>query len=342
LQAVRPLNLGETLDASIKIVRARWRTLAAVMLVIVLPIQLANIIIISATTDVYQVGGGLRASGGTSWSDEGAYVAGRTATFALQFLGYLLGTVACLHVIADTYLGGETGARESLRYAGERLGATLWLTIVLLAGVVAGFVALILPGVWLAIAWSMVYPVLLVEGTGGVAALKRSYKLVEGFWWSTFGRLVIGYVLVSVVSTLAGLVFLLPATGAIDDTSFAALVLESVATLVASLLTTPFIAAVVTLVYFDLRVRKEGFALAAPAERIGGDPAAAPPSPAPLWAHPAEERDAFGNPVAPRVSEPSPSARATPLDDPGAAAASPPGWAPPAAPAPPRSPSGDD
>ena len=53
---MRPLNLGETLDASIKIVRSRWRTLATVMLVIALPIQLANIIIIKSTTDVYQVG----------------------------------------------------------------------------------------------------------------------------------------------------------------------------------------------------------------------------------------------------------------------------------------------
>jgi hypothetical protein len=336
LQAVRPLNLGETLDASIKIVRARWRTLAAVMIVIALPIQLANILIISATTDVYQAGGGLESTSGTTYSDEGAYVAGRTIMVALQILGYLLGTVACYRAIADTYLGRETDARGSLRYAGNRLGATLWLTIVLFIGLLAGFLALILPGIWLTIAWSVAYPVMLVEGTGGVAALKRSFKLVEGFWWSTLGRLAVSYVLVTVFSTIAGLVFLLPAALAIDDTSFGALVLESAANFVVSLVTTPFIAAVATLVYFDLRVRKEGFDLALLAERMGGGPAAAPAEPAPpTWGRSSDERDAFGHPVVPpSFSVPPPSARATPPGDPGAEAASPPGWAPPPAAAP--------
>ena len=55
---------------------------------------------------------------------------------ALSFLGYLLGTVACYRAIADTYLGRETSARASLRFAGGRLGATLWLTIVLVVGLV--------------------------------------------------------------------------------------------------------------------------------------------------------------------------------------------------------------
>ena len=53
---MRPLNLGETLDASIKVVRRSWRTLAAVMIVIALPIQLCDLLIISSTTDTYQVG----------------------------------------------------------------------------------------------------------------------------------------------------------------------------------------------------------------------------------------------------------------------------------------------
>ena len=65
----------------------------------------------------------------------------------------------------------------------------------------------------------------------------------------------------------------------VDDTSTGALILERVGSLLVSLFTTPFIAAVTTLVYFDLRVRKEGFDLALLAERMGGasayDPAPA-------------------------------------------------------------------
>ena len=327
---MRPLNLGETLDASIKIVRARWRTLAMVMVVIALPIQIANVVIISSTTDTYQVGSSAfvgDAASSTTYSDEGAYVAGRTAIIALTILGYLLGTVACYRAIADTYLGRETDARASLRDAGSRLGAALWLFIILVAGLVIGFLALIVPGVWLAIAWSVAFPAMLVEGTGGFEALRRSFKLVEGRWWATCGRLLVAYILVQVITTVAALIFLIPAEAVVDDTSFGALVLESAANFVASLVTTPFIAAVVMLVYFDLRVRKEGFDLALLAERMGGS-AAAEPAPAR-----SEERDAFGNPVVPRPA--APPAPAAPLwdrgADAGASAASPPGWAPPPA-----------
>ena len=272
---MRPLNLGETLDASIKIVRSRWKTLATVMVVIALPIQLANIIIIKLTTDVYQIGTSFSSTAetATTYSDEGAYVAGQTAMIALSVLGYLLGIVACYRAVADTYLGRETSARASLSYAAERLGATLWLTIVLVLGLLAGFLALFLPGIWLYIAWAVVYPVMLVEGTGGVAALKRSFQLVQTRWWATAGRMAVSFILVGVATVVATLLFLAPTELFINDTSFGALILEHAANLVVSLVTTPFVAAVTTLVYFDLRVRKEGFDPALLGEGMGGPPA---------------------------------------------------------------------
>ena len=159
---MRPLNLGETLDASIKIVTARWKTLATVMLVIALPLEIANILIISSTTDVYQAGTLFSTSDTTktTYSDSGAYAAGQVAILALTFLSYFIGNVACYRAIADTYLQRETSARDSLSFAAGRLGATLWLTILLVLGIFLGFLFLILPGIWLLIAWSVALPVL--------------------------------------------------------------------------------------------------------------------------------------------------------------------------------------
>jgi hypothetical protein len=353
---MRPLNLGETLDASIKIVRSRWRTLATVMLVIALPIQLANIIIIKLTTDVYQIGTSFSSTAdtATTYSDEGAYVAGQTVMIALSILGYLLGIVACYRAVADTYLGRETSARESLRYASNRLGATLWLTVVLVLGLLAGFLALFLPGIWLYIAWSVVYPVMLVEGTGGFAALTRSFKLVQTRWWATAGRMAVTYILVGVVTVVAALLFLAPTEWLIDDTSFGALILEHTANLVVSLLTTPFVAAVTTLVYFDLRVRKEGLDLAELAEDMGGPavsgsfapPSAAPSGPPPpLWSSEREgDRDAFGRPVE-RGGAPAPyapPAAPAPPDAPAPPGPAPGSWAPPVAPEPERPPTQEE
>jgi hypothetical protein len=342
LQAVRPLNLGETLDASIKIVAARWRTLAIVMLVIALPIQLLTVIITSATTDVYKVGSNSWTGGtgsGTTYGDEDAYAAGQVAIIALQILGYLLGTVACYRAIADQYLGRPTGARDTLRFAGSRLGATLWLTIIFGVGLFFAFIALIIPGIWLTVAWAVAYPVMLVEGLGGAKALGRSFKLVEKFWWATAGRLIVAYILTSLFAVVASFVFLIPAELLVDDTSVGAQILEAAANLVTSLLTTPFIAAVVTLTYFDLRVRKEGFDLALLAERMGGAPATDAPS---TFGAPTQGRDAFGNPVAP--APPSPPPASPPPPPGGFPPVAPPasGWAPPVAPEPQRPPSQDE
>src|SRR3954447_7896411 len=175
------------------------------MVVIALPVQIANVVIISATTDVYQAGTGFSSdtSTKTAYSNDGAYFAGQVAILALSFLSYLLGTVACYRAVADTYLGRPTSARASLAYAASRLGDTLWLTIVLFVGLVAALIALILPAIWLGIAWSVAYPVMLVEGQGGVGALRRSFQLTQGRWWATFGRIAGSYVLVLVLSAVA-------------------------------------------------------------------------------------------------------------------------------------------
>jgi hypothetical protein len=321
---MRPLNLGETLDASIKIVRSRWKVLATVMVVVALPIQLLDLLVVSATTDVYEVGSGFATdstASKTTYGDEGVYIAGQLLIQLLSLFGYLLGTVACYRAIADSHLGRPTSAADSLRFAWRRMGSTLWLTIILIAGLVAAFAALVIPGVWLAVAWSVAIPVMLVEGRGGVAALKRSFELVQNRWWATFGRLLVAYILVSVLTAAATFALLLPALSLTDDTSSGALVVEHLATFLVSLATTPFIAAVTTLVYFDLRARKEGFDLALLAEGTAPGPAEAP----------AERfgtgRDAFGNPVTPPASVPPPRPAPAPRAQPGT-------WAPPVAPDP--------
>ncbi|MDX6703254.1 MAG: hypothetical protein QOF26_3480 [Baekduia sp.] len=334
---MRPLNLGETLDASIKIVRARWRTLAAVMLVVALPLQILQVLVTASTTDVYQAGSSFSTGGSskTTYSDQGAYVAGQLVIFVLAILGNLLGTVACYRAIADTYLERPTSARASLQYAMGRLGPMLWLTLLLGLGLILGFLAFVIPAIWLAVAWSVTYPVLLVEDVRGVAALKRSFALVKDHWWATFGRVAVAYILVLVVTAVASSVIVAVPLLAVDDTSFGALLLSNLGSLIVTLLTTPFLAAVITLVYFDLRVRKEGFDLALLAERMGGAPAAGP-APAPERGHASGAggpRDAFGNPVAA-----SPPARPATSPEPPPSG----GWAPPVAPQPQRPPSPDE
>ena len=62
----------------------------------------------------------------------------------------------------------------------------LILSIVYFVGMISAFLTLIVPSVWLVVAWA-VLPALLSDVLGTIAALGRSFPLVRGRWWPTFG-----------------------------------------------------------------------------------------------------------------------------------------------------------
>lgn len=104
-------------------------------------------------------------------------------TFALGAAGafvvvlYFLAVYGCVMVMAVRALGGEPPSlRQSLRFY---LRPRVWGTD-LLAGVLItlGFVACILPGLFLLAAWKLRLPVMVREGRSGWDALKRSWELL--------------------------------------------------------------------------------------------------------------------------------------------------------------------
>ena len=101
-------------------------------------------------------------------------------------------------------------------------------------------------------------PVLLGENLRGSKAIGRSRALVRGRWWPCAGVLVLAFLLAGIVDF--AIVFVVLA--AIVDSSGNDSVLfieEGVTSLIASTLVLPFHVAVTTVLYIDLRVRKEGF-----------------------------------------------------------------------------------
>ncbi len=107
---------------------------------------------------------------------------------ALEVIGAFLLTVLIL-LIAPIVIG-IVGSMAFLVVSAEAaIGAMLFLALVLLVPVVYVFVRL-----------SLAVPVVLREGAGPVAALRRSWQLAGGVWWWVFGV----FVVVGVVGGLAG------------------------------------------------------------------------------------------------------------------------------------------
>jgi hypothetical protein len=140
--------------------------------------------------------------------------------------------------------------------------AIVALFVVIIVLLAAGFVALILPGLYLMIALSLSWLVQLVERRGPIASARRSVHLVRGNWWRTLAVLT--------VATMAALVFYIVAFAIMGaalqiagTNDFAMFTATSVVVLVAlGAIGAPFYGAVLYALHGDLRLRREGIDLA--------------------------------------------------------------------------------
>ena len=92
--------------------------------------------------------------------------------------------------------------------------------------IVAGFFLLVLPGIYLSIAYSFA-PYLIVEKNMGVwEALETSRKAITQYWWRYFGLMIVALVLIIIgaIPLLIGLIWVLPivaiATGEVFAKTF--------------------------------------------------------------------------------------------------------------------------
>jgi phage shock protein PspC (stress-responsive transcriptional regulator) len=119
----------------------------------------------------------------------------------------------------------------------------------ILAGlaIVIGLVLLIVPGLYLLTIWSLIVPAIVLENKGIGEAFGRSRELVRGYAWTVFG-VVVG---VFVLLVLAGIVLSL-VLSPLDDS-----IARYLSDVVSNTLLAPFVAATLTVMYFELRALKE-------------------------------------------------------------------------------------
>ena len=155
--------------------------------------------------------------------------------------------IYALHSIAE----GERPSAGQVFVAGFEAFTPLFGAVLLAAiGIALGFVALCLPGVYLATRWYFVPQTVVIEGARGPAALTRSSQIVQDFWWRTFGLVVLANIAVAIPGFL-----LLAPFGAIASATDKA-VWSLVGTILATSVTTPFVALYSTLLYYDLLARR--------------------------------------------------------------------------------------
>jgi hypothetical protein len=255
-EGLRPLRLGELLDTGLKLYTRNWRVLCVCVAGFVLPLQILSVLALvalapeqldPATADATRV----------ATTENPELFAAEFAIAALQGLTYLLVAGACFKAFTDARSGVAPSARDSLAFFRPRLATVFAVFVLYTLGVAAGAFAFFVPGVWLSVAWSLAVPALMAERLGATASLTRSFRLVQGRWWRVFGTLLLGVLLVSLVSAFVEGLIVSPAVVSDRGDAVAAGV-TVIAGTIGGIVTAPFTAAVVTLLYFDQRVRKEG------------------------------------------------------------------------------------
>ncbi len=169
-------------------------------------------------------------------------------------IGLLLGSV--IEVIAAFLLQAALvkavqdvrDGRADLSIGETVSAATPYLWSVAAASILAGIaiaiglILVIVPGLYLITVWAVIVPVIVIEESGALASFGRSRELVRGRGWHVFGTLVLVFLILIAVNIVLGLVF----------AALPHFLRGGLSSIISGTLIAPFLALVVTLVYYRL------------------------------------------------------------------------------------------
>lgn len=287
---LRPLSNGQILDHAFRLLRENLATLVMVTAAFSVPVNL----LVAFLTRSYVASAGITgvfddpqgtADATRSLSTSGVVGTAVTILAAAIILPLVSGAVS--RIVAAAHVGRTEDLGSALGVVRRRAGALVgaWMLVhllevavgvglsgaMLLAGI-AGFrgdfalvlfvVSLLLGAVAAVVVMARmmaVSPAVVEEGLGPVAAVRRSSGLVKGRTWSVVRLALISGLIAQVLdNVLAVPGQLLGSLVGIESWGW---VLVAAGSIMAQLVTTPFIAIVATLAYYDGRVRNEGLDL---------------------------------------------------------------------------------
>ena len=166
--------------------------------------------------------------------------------FTIGVVGYFWVQAALVELVHDVRDGrADRSVGETYRTVQPRLPAVIAAGVLAAIAIGIGFLLLIVPGLFLLTIWSMLVPVIVIEGRAAGEAFTRSREVVRGNGWSVLGLIIVTFLLVAIASAVIRLVFS-PLPDFLDNW---------IGSLVAHSLTIPFAAAALTTAYFHLTAR---------------------------------------------------------------------------------------
>jgi hypothetical protein len=238
LDLARAREIRELLGDALRIYAQNFATVIAVAAAIVVPVQM----IVS----------GIGLEELTAPYRESTTTAELLVPTAVSFLVVApLIAAAAIHILRELAAAREPHPGRSLQ-VGLDVFAPVFLAVVLAGvGIAVGLLALIVPGLFLAVRWLFVPQAVVIDGARGAGALRASWEATRGFWWRTLGVIL----LANLVALLPGLLIVSPLNALAESADRQ--VVSLVGVIVSETITAPFVAIVSTLLFYDLRARAQ-------------------------------------------------------------------------------------
>jgi hypothetical protein len=311
VRRLHPVTLGDMLIIVPRVYRRAAPVLLGLAAVFLLPVYVVLAVIqVSMLSTVLELS--LQPAGLFTAADLQQLLGTVLVSILVGFIVGLLAVVAAgafVRASARMYLEGHASFRDAAATAVQRsislVGATFLSALAMLAVIFVGLLAIALllgvlargtvasqggPAVFVAfvigvalfvavvtisVRWSFVGPAIMVEGLGAMAALGRSWRLTAGSIWRTFGIVLIFGLLVALFQAVIAQVLTLMTGQVLGIASFEALLISTAAGSLVSLPFAPVVPLALTVLYFDLRVRREAFDVL-PAQPPGEPPVGPP------------------------------------------------------------------
>jgi len=277
LPALRPLRIGELLDRAIRLYRANFLTFIGIIALVYVPLTVLQTIASTLLSSSM-----IRTTPDQLFSNSSYWIGVLSTLFlvVLQFIfvqGIAMGALA--RAVADNNLGKKTGIIDSYREIGRSwlslLGALIFVAFISIVIFLWWFVPCVgwITGLGMlfyltAVVNQLVPPVVVLEDQTATGSVRRAWSLARRRFWPVLGyALLLGLFSLLVVNGPAAIanVILAQIFRTVGDASkylVLTTVVQGLVSLVFALLYHPLQMTAFTLVYFDLRVRTEGFDIA--------------------------------------------------------------------------------
>ncbi|HET7339163.1 MAG TPA: hypothetical protein VFK22_06415 [Candidatus Dormibacteraeota bacterium] len=258
---LRPLEIGDLLDETFRMYRRHFLLFAGIAVILSIPsAALFGLALASLSSAMQQTNGQVN-----DLSFLTPLIAGFAAGLVVNFLFLPFSMGAIVYAASESALGRPVTAGGVLSGVLHRYFPLLGFWVLFLISL---WISLIPCGLgfplwlWVFVGWIAVTPAMFVENIGLGAAFGRSWWLVQGRWWRTFLVLFL-IVIVWYIAQFALSAFLQLGTSLLEIvvSPFIAAAISSAIGQVVAALASPILQIAIVLVYFDLRVRKEGLDL---------------------------------------------------------------------------------